>query len=47
VTVRKVDIDTVLGVGFVQLLGLEDELLQDRVIPRDDTKGIKKLRLAE
>lgn len=36
-SVRKVDVDTVFGIGFVQLLGFEDKLLEDRVVTGDHT----------
>lgn len=35
--VRKVNVDTVFGVSFVELLGFQDKLLQDRVVSRNDS----------
>lgn len=37
--VREVDVHPMLGIGFVQLLGFQDELLKNGVIPGDNTKS--------
>jgi hypothetical protein len=36
--VSEVDLYPVYGLGLVLLLGLENELLEDRVIPRDNAE---------